>query len=152
MIGKAVYSLLNVSAVTNLANDISPNQASRNAVMPYIVFNEQGTPENYKDDYDIVYYNLQIDVYAEQTNAGGGGKAACIAISDEIQTILHRYKGTVENVVIENCVLQDKESLYDPVSEAERIMLTYRVRVKESAPAPNEGIGFMVIGSTFIVA
>lgn len=151
MIGKAVYSLLNVSAVTDLTNDISPNQASRNATMPYIVFNEDGTPEHYKDAYGIVYYQLQIDIYAEQTNEGGGGKAACLDISEQVEIILSRYKGTVEGVVIENTVLQNKESLFDPIAEAERVMLTYRVRVKESAPILADGVGYWVIGTTFIV-
>ena len=66
MISKAIYSILNVSAITDLVNDISPVIARPNVQFPYIVFNEKGNPEDSKDGYDIINHSVQIDIYTEK--------------------------------------------------------------------------------------
>ena len=141
VIGKAIYSLLNVTSITDLVNDISPMIANRDSSMPYIVFNEEGSPENFKNSYKIVNYDLQVDIYAEKGKDQGGGKFKTIEIYEQVEEVLNRYSGTVEGIEIDTIILTRKQSLIDEQSQAARIILEYNVRVKESpSVAPQEVI------------
>ena len=152
MIGAAIYELLNVTAVTNLVNDISPMIARNGIVSPFIVFNEDGTPENFKGGYGIVNYELMIDVYAKKGRDNAGGKAYLLECYNVIEPILNRYKGTVASVVIDSIYQVSKDVRYDQMSEAARLTIEYKVRVVETVPSFNTGIGTFKVGTTFIVA
>tara|TARA_R110000772_G_scaffold67579_2_gene150035 strand:+ start:10445 stop:10897 length:453 start_codon:yes stop_codon:yes gene_type:complete len=150
VIGKALYTLLNVQSITDLTTDISPSVATPEAVFPYIVFNESGSPENDKDGYRVYNHNVQIDIYASRDRDGNGGIEQANTISELIEGIFYMYRGIVAEVDIRGCVLTEKQVIYDSMSQANRIILEFDIR-EYKAPAPT-GIGYMAIGSTFIVA
>ena len=152
MIGAAIYELLNVTSVTNLVNDISPMIARSGIDAPYIVFNESGIPENFKNGYSVVNYDLRIDAYAKKGRDNSGGKAELVQIYNAVEAILNRYTGIVAGVRIGQIYQQSQEIRYDEMSEAARLTIEYKVRVNTDAIPSNSGIGFMAIQSTFIVA
>jgi hypothetical protein len=134
VIGKALYTLLNVQSITDLTTDISPSVATPEAVFPYIVFNESGSPENDKDGYRVYNHNVQIDIYASKDRDGNGGIEQANAISELIEDIFYMYRGVVADVDIRGCVLTEKQVLYDSISQANRIILEFDIR-EYKAPA-----------------
>lgn len=141
MIGAAIYELLNVTAITNLVNDISPMVASNGKVAPYIVFNERGKPEDFKGGYSVVNYDLSIDVYAKKGRDNSGGKAYLFQLYNLIEPIMNRYTGIVAGININSIYQVDQYYRYDEMSEAARLTIEYKVRVNTSP------IG--VFGTTF---
>ena len=132
MISQAVYELLNVVSITSLATGgVYPVLAPQGASFPFIVWNEKGTPENFKDGSDITYYDVQIDVYASKGKDGAGGFLLVEQIGDAVISELDRYKGTIGGSVIQQTVLESTEILYDPISEAARQILEFRFRILE---------------------
>ena len=143
MIGAAIYELLNVASVTSLVNDISPMIARSGIQPPYIVFNESGIPENFKNNYSVVNYDLRIDAYAKKGRDNSGGKADLVAIYTAIETILNRYTGIVAGVRIGQIYQQSQEIRYDEMSESARLTIEYKVRVN------TDPIAVAVFGNTF---
>tara|TARA_R110000868_G_scaffold389359_1_gene658554 strand:+ start:22 stop:474 length:453 start_codon:yes stop_codon:yes gene_type:complete len=143
MIGAAIYELLNVASVTNLVNDISPMIARSGIDAPYIVFNESGIPENFKNGYSVVNYDLRIDAYAKKGRDNSGGKANLVNIYNAVEAILNRYTGIVAGVRIGQIYQQSQEIRYDEMSESARLTIEYKVRVNTDA------IPVAVFGDTF---
>lgn len=131
IIGNAIYSLLSDTSISDLVNDISPDQASRTASMPYIVFSENGIPEDFKNDWSVINHFVTIDIYAAQTNAGGGGREVVSDIANAVEDKLNRYSGIVDGVQIDTITLNSIDFLYDPISEANRCIMSYKVRSRK---------------------
>lgn len=149
MIGPAIYELLNVASVTDLVNGVYNSLAPENVTFPYVVFNEQSTPENYKDDYAVVHHDVQIDVYCSKGKDGNGGFSEADTIATNIKTILHRYKGTVSGKVIAQTLFDNEDVVFDPISQAARVILTFRFREDVDN---RSGVGYFIIENTFVVA
>lgn len=144
MISGAIYKLLNVSPITEAVENISlvVGEQGLNTKYPAIVINETSVPENYKDNYKVINHTVQIDVYCEKTKDGNGGFLQAFEIAEMVENKLNRFSGTVivsDTIAnyIDTIYLEDSENLYDPLSQAARVIMTYRVREASSSPKAN---------------
>jgi hypothetical protein len=128
VIAPAIYSLLNVSSVTDLVTGIYFTTAPQLKAFPYITFDESGTTENFKDGCSIINHRLQVDIYCSKGKDGNGGFSEASTIADAVQTVLDRQKGTFASINIDQIYLEWQQALYDPMSEAARVILEYNVR------------------------
>ena len=132
MITQAIYELLNVANVTSLATGgVHPNVAPQDVSLPYVVWSERGVPENWKDDYSIVNYDVTIDIYTNKGKDGGGGYLQANGILEAIKTELDRYKGTIGGSKIDQVTFQEERTEYDDVSNHAHIVVEFRFRVDE---------------------
>ena len=128
MIGDAVYSLLNVSSVTNLVAQLNYGIAAQKDLFPRVIITESGTPENFKDGYSIINHDVEINIYASKGKDGNAGFLEASNIADEIEAILYRYKGTVNGKDIRQTLLSNTEILFDNQSQCARIIMEYSIR------------------------
>ena len=128
MIGQAIYSLLNVSDVTDLVNGIYHTLAPEDVTFPYIIMNEQGVTENFKNNSNIRIHEVQIDVYCAKGKDGNAGFAQADAIRKKIEEKLNRFTGISGGKYIDTIYLEDIQPLFDPISQAARIIMGYRAR------------------------
>ena len=128
MIGDVVYSLLNVSAVTSLVAQLNYGISAQEDLFPRVIITESGTPENFKDGYSIINHDVEINIYASKGKDGNGGFLEASNIADAIETILHRYKGTVNSKEVKQTLLSNTEILFDNSSQCARIIMEYSIR------------------------
>jgi hypothetical protein len=137
MIGGAIYQLLNVPAITDLVEQLNYGLAPQENLFPRIVITERSTPENFKDGYSIINHDVEINIYASKAKDGNGGFLQASNIADAIETILYRYKGTVEEKRIDQTLLSNQEILFDNSSQCARVIMEYSIR--ENLIATNFG-------------
>lgn len=129
MIGDAIYELLNVASVTDLATGgIYHTVAPQNASMPYIVFDERGNNENYKNNSQIINHDVTINVYCKKGKEGAGGFLQSRTIGRAINEVLNRASGIYAGLQIDTIYLDESQAIYDPISQAARLIMEYRVR------------------------
>jgi len=128
MIATAIYNLLNVTAVTNLCNGVFNQTAPQQLDYPYVVFSESNYPELYKRGFQVVHTDLLITVYCSKGKDGNGGFAQAATIAEAVKDILIYYSGTVGSIDIDTIILENERALYDPISEAARIDINFKVR------------------------
>jgi hypothetical protein len=133
MIATAIYELLNVTAITSITNGVFNQTAPQQLAYPYIVFSESNYPELYKRGYKIVHHNLLVTVYCSKGKDGNGGFAQAATIAQAVRNILTYYTGTAAGHNIDTIILETERSLYDPISEAARIDINYKVRENTTA-------------------
>lgn len=139
MIGQAIFSLLNVSTVTDLVEGVYHTLAPEKVSFPYIIMNEQGRTENYKNNSSIRYHEIQLDVYCSKGKDGNAGFAQCDSIGNKIEAVLNRFSGVAGGKYIDTIYLEDSQTLFDPISQAARLIMNYRVRevYEENIVTPN---------------
>ena len=142
MIGDAVYSLLNVSAVTSLVAQLNYGISAQEDLFPRVIITESGTPENFKDGYSIINHDVEINIYASKGKDGNAGFLEASNIADAIETILHRYKGTVNGKDIRQTLFSNQEILFDNTSQCARVIMEYSIRQSKVKPS-----GFVVTES-----
>lgn len=137
MITQAIYDLLNVTSITDLVGtNLTPVVATPGIAFPWIVFNERGTPENYKVDTDgthsiISEFIVQVDIYCSKGKDSNGGFFECNTIGDAVKDILDGLlQVTSGGIAIEQVVLTEEQNIYDPISEAARQILEFKFRVR----------------------
>jgi len=128
MIGDAIYSLINVPAVTSLVAQINYGISAQQDLFPRVIITESGTPENYKDGYSIINHDVEINIYASKGKDGNGGFLEASNISDAIETILYRYKGIVNGKEVKQTLLTNTEILFDNTSQCARVIMEYSIR------------------------
>lgn len=128
MIAPAIYSLLNVASVTSLVNGVYFTVAPQLKSFPYITFDESGDTENFKDGCTIINHRLQVDVFCSKGKDGNGGFLEANTIATAINLVLDRQKGTFAGINIDQIYLDWQQATYDPMSEAARVILEYKVR------------------------
>ena len=64
---------------------------------------------------------------------GNGGFAQAATIAQAVRNILTYYTGTAAGHNIDTIILETERSLYDPISEAARIDINYKVRENTTA-------------------
>ena len=128
MISGAIASLLNVTAITTLVNDVSPILAPQDVTMPYIVINESASPELYKKGFSVLHHELQLDIYCSKGKDANGGFLQAETIATAVKTILLYYAGTVASHTIETIILQNETPILDNISQEARIILELKVR------------------------
>lgn len=139
MITQAIYDLLNVTSITDLVGtNIAPVVATPGIALPWIVFNERGTPEDFKKGADdthsvISEFTVQVDIYCAKGKDGNGGFFECNTIGDAVKVQLD---GLLEvssgGVLIDQVVLREEQNIYDPISEAARQILEFNFRINTS--------------------
>ena len=102
--------------------------APQENLFPRIVITERSTPENYKDGYSIINHDVEINIYASKAKDGNGGFLQASNISDAIETILYRYKGTIGGKRIDQTLLSNQEILFDNSSQCARVIMEYSIR------------------------
>lgn len=128
MIGGAIYTILNVPAVTDLVAQLNYGIAAQEDLFPRVVITEQSTPENFKDGFTIINHDVEINIYASKTRDGNGGFLQASNISEAIETLLHRFKGVVSGKRIDQTLLSNAEILFDTSSQCARVIMEYSVR------------------------
>lgn len=128
MISGAIASLLNVTAITNLVNDVSPILSPQGVNLPCIVINESASPELYKKGFSVLHHELQIDIYCDKGKDSNGGFLQAETISTQVKNILIYYSGTVAGHTIETITLQNETPLMDNISQEARMILEFKVR------------------------
>lgn len=128
MIGDAVYTLLNVSSVTDLVSQLNYGIAAQKDLFPRVIITESGTPENFKDGYSIINHDVEINIYASKGKDGNAGFLEASNIADAIEAILYRYKGIVNGKDIRQTLLSNTEILFDNQSQCARIIMEYSIR------------------------
>ena len=128
MIGDAVYTLLNVSSVTDLVSQLNYGIAAQKDLFPRVIITKSGTPENFKDGYSIINHDVEINIYASKGKDGNAGFLEASNIADAIEAILYRYKGTVNGKNIRQTLLSNTEILFDNTSQCARIIMEYSIR------------------------
>jgi hypothetical protein len=136
MIGKSIYTLLtNDATFAALAGlRVYPTTVPQNAVFPYAVYTVTGTnPMNQKDGVsplDEVF--IQLDMYSTSyLTSQNMGAAARLA--------LDRYRGTVEGVAIDRCVIEgNADGDFDPDLGVYWVSQDYRFRVKLVGTVPSD--------------
>jgi len=128
MIAGAIATILNVTAITDLVNDISPILSPQGIQLPCIVINESASPELYKKGYSVLHHELQVDIYAAKGKDSNGGFLQADTIATEVKRLLTYYSGTVASHTIETIILQNEQPLLDNVSQEARIILEFKVR------------------------
>lgn len=140
MISGAIYKLLNVADVTSLVNAISISVGRQGVALPQIVINENSSPENFKNDYNVLNHRVQIDIYCSKGKDGNGGYLQAYEIAKVVEEKLNRFTGlvvlsdTLAND-IDTITLDSKENLYDSQQEDARVMMVFQVREKMSVAA-----------------
>jgi len=140
MIGKSIYTLLtNDATFAALAGlRVYPTTVPQNAVFPYAVYTVTGTnPMNQKDGVsplDEVF--IQLDMYSTSyLTSQNMGAAARLA--------LDRYRGTVEGVAIDRCVIEgNADGDFDPDLGVYWVSQDYRFRVKLVGTVPSDAVFF----------
>ena len=125
---KAIRTILNVSAVTNLATGgMYSVRATQGAVAPYIIYRVQDVlPNETKDGVsDVDEYFIVVESYAKTY-------AAAEALSDMIRTTMDGYSGTVSGIIVNTIVFEDKADFYDDAAEAHHHEQDFMVRINNS--------------------
>jgi hypothetical protein len=126
VITPAIFELLNVPSVTNLANKVYPLQAPQKAVFPLIIINENTTFELFKQGIGIKMYDVQIDIYSDRQN--NGALKELDLIKKAVESELLYYSGVVQGRKIDTITIENEDNFFDPVSDKYRVMIQYKVR------------------------
>jgi hypothetical protein len=126
VITPAIFELLNVPAVTDLAKAVYPLQAPQRALFPLIIINENTTFELFKQGIGIKMYDVQIDIYSDRIN--NGGLKELDLIKKAVESELLYYSGVVQGRKIDTITIENEDNFFDPVSEKYRVMIQYKVR------------------------
>ena len=149
MITPAIFELLNVPTITNLASKVYSLQAPQKAVFPLIIINENATFELFKRGIGVRYYDVQIDIYSNRLNNGGLKEVDQIRKAVESQLLY--YAGIIQGRKIDTITIESQGNFFDPVSDKYRCMVQYKVREDATyqAPVPQTAM-VLIIGSQTI--
>ena len=149
MITPAIFELLNVPTITNLASKVYSLQAPQKAVFPLIIINENATFELFKRGIGVRYYDVQIDIYSNRFNDGGLKEVD--QIREAVESQLLYYAGIIQGRKIDTITIESQDNFFDPVSDKYRCMVQYKVREDATyqAPAPQTET-VLIIGSQTI--
>ncbi len=128
MIASAIYELLNVTDITDLATGVYYNTAPQQAVYPYIVFTETANPEDFKTGSKIRLHYVDIQIVASRGRDGNSGFAELDAIREVIESKLNRFGGTSGGKVIQDTFLEGVTTDYDPESRNAFMLVRYAIR------------------------
>lgn len=129
-IAGAIETLLNANAavVTAASTRIYPTRVRSEDVSignPSIVYNIGVTPEDDKDGVSTLdHSDVQIDVYAD-------GYAAARDLADNVRIALDRKTGVTDSVNIDTIIFLNRDELYDDISDSDRIIMDFRIRIKK---------------------
>jgi hypothetical protein len=126
VITPAIFELLNVPNVTNLAKAVYSLQAPQRAVFPLIIINENTSFELFKQGIGIKMYDVQIDIYSDRQN--NGALKELDLIKKAVESELLYYSGVVQGRKIDTITIENEDNFFDPVSEKYRVMIQYKVR------------------------
>ena len=129
MIARAIFELLNVTDVTDLATGgVYYGTAPQKAQAPYIVFRESSDPEHFKNDTKVVNHSLDIVILDDKGKDGNAGFLAIEAIGSMVHSKLNRFTGMAGSKAIQTIVKDDEEVYYDQVSQTAIMEMSYNVR------------------------
>lgn len=107
MIGKAIYGRLqSVSAVTALVSTrVYPDYSPQNATYPFLIYKIIGNlPSDTKEGVSkLDTVQIAIEIYASTYDSAN-------SIAEEVRTVLDRYSGTVETIVIDSIRFSGSQS------------------------------------------
>ncbi len=129
-IGEAIYARLTGDAtLTGLLNGgIYPYTPKVTPSRPYISYqliNQSVRPHAMNKDPDLVVDRYQVDIWADTYSN-------MIAVADEVQRLLSRFRGTVGGVTINATYQDDRRDLYESETELFRRSTDYTFAWYES--------------------
>lgn len=127
-LSKAIYEILNVSPLKEDVKAISPENVTQAKAFPYIMYEQEGEPEDNKDGSGVTMWEVRINIWAEKSKKGNAGITQTQTIADTVNGLMDRFSGTIGGAVIQTIILRDKDSFYDRIAQTARTTLTYRVR------------------------
>lgn len=128
MIGEGIYSLINIPSINALVNDISPTVADTTKKPPYIVYNYETTPIVDKDGYNVFTSSIQVDIYTNKDRSGSNGVQLAEQISELVEGQFYMRREVIGTLDVRYSRLEDKQVMYDPVSQLTRIILNFNLR------------------------
>ena len=70
---KAIFAILNVSPLNTTVSAISPENVTQAKAFPYIMFEQEGEPEDNKDGSDVTIWEVRINIWADKSKKGIAG-------------------------------------------------------------------------------
>jgi len=127
VIASAIYDLLNVADVTNLAPvyyGTVPQQKSA----PYIVFRESALPEHNKVNTKTIIHEIEIVIVSEKGKNGTAGFTVVEPIGDMIHTKLNKFSGLSGGKSVAMIRKNSEDVYYDQTSQFAVMEMVYEVR------------------------
>lgn len=124
-IGDVIYNLLSndvdVSAI--VGTNIFPYLAIESVAYPYIVYSQTGLePTNEKDGVSCLdKIEVEIEMYSETL-------AEVEDLADKVRTVLDRYNGTVETLIIQSATFLAEDMGYSDIDRVFLKMQSYSFR------------------------
>ncbi len=139
MIASAVYNLLNVTDVTDLA-PVYYGTVPQKKSPPYIVFRESSIPEHNKVNTKIINYDIEIVIVSEKGKDGTAGFTVVEPIGAMIHSKLNKFSGISGGKSVAMIRKTEEDVYYDQTSQYAVLELGYEVRenVTESLADPAE--------------
>lgn len=97
-------------------------RAPQQVEFPFIVYCREGTERLYGPSADFNYARatFKFEVFAVTA-------AECKTITNTLRNLLHRYSGTVNGVVIQQCAIKEERDDYEPRADCYVSMQTFLV-------------------------
>lgn len=129
-IGEAIYARLNGDATLTgkLNGGIYPYTPKVTPARPYISYqliNQTERPHAMNKDPALVIDRYQVDVWADTY-------ADMIAVTDEVQRLLSRWRGTAAGVTIDASYQDDRRDLFESDTELFRRSTDYSIAWMET--------------------
>lgn len=127
MNGKVIYNLLSTNSTLAAAvgTRIFPQRRLQETDLPAITYNNvSNNPTNTKDGVS------KLDTERWSINIFSKTYTSAIDMAATVRTVLDRYNGTVETVVVDSVSFAGKTELYEDWSEVHHIVLDFNFRVK----------------------
>lgn len=125
----AIYSILSadLDIITLIGTRIYPLILPQDAILPAITYARVSTEREsaFVTDPGLSTARIQVDIWA--TSALNG-----MAISEKVRVALHRYRGTITSVTIEESHIDNEILMYEPETEIYHIVLDFSILHQET--------------------
>ncbi len=125
----AIYSVLSADlGLTALVSTrIYPLLLPQNAILPALTYARVSTEREsaFVSDPGLSTARIQVDVWADTV-------ASVQNVAEEVRGALHRYRGTIATVVIEESHIENEIMMYEPETEIYHIVQDYMILHRES--------------------
>lgn len=125
----AIYSILStdLNIIALVGTRIYPLILPQDAILPAITYARVSTEREsaFVTDPGLSTARIQVDIWA--TSALNG-----MAISEKVRVALHRYRGTITSVTIEESHIDNEILMYEPETEIYHIVLDFSILHQET--------------------
>lgn len=120
----AIYSILstNIDVIALVSTRIYPLLLPQDAPLPAITYARVSTEREsaFVTDPGLSTARIQVDIWATSAlNA--------MAVSEKVRSALHRYRGTIASVTIEESHIDNEIAMYEPDTEIYHMVLDFLI-------------------------